>query len=108
MNERNSCVGNTVVGLLFGLACGYAIGILTAEKSGKELRRDIGSYSSDLVQKINQRFSSFKEVVLEKVAEFKNFSDEQLKNTAKNIEDLVDSLDKQLDELTKKQASVKN
>lgn len=101
--SKNNGFGTLLLGVAFGLACGYSAGILTAQKPGRELRRDIGDYSTDLAQRITERFQSLKEVIKEKATEIKSFSDENLKKTAKNIEELVESLDKQLEALTKKQ-----
>lgn len=109
MSESKSCNNgllNLFVGTVFGLACGYAAGVLTAQKPGKDLRKDITNYSSDIALRFKDKYTNLKELVLEKVAEFKNFSDEKLTNTAKNIEELVNSLDEQLDKLTKKQDTV--
>lgn len=102
-NSKNDSCGNLLLGVVFGLACGYVAGILTAKKPGRELRKELGIYSSDIAHRVTDRFDNFKVIVKEKMAELKNFSDEKLKKTAKNIEELVESLDKQLDELSKKQ-----
>lgn len=104
-SRNDNGFGALLLGVAFGLACGYSAGILTAQKPGRELRRDIGDYSADLAQKITERFQSLKEVIKEKATEIKSFSDENLKKTAKNIEELVESLDKQLEALNKKQVT---
>ena len=92
-------------GLFFGIMAGYAAAALTTEKTGSQLRRDLKINSSDIMVNLKDKFDDFKDQSSVVLREFKGFTDEKLKASAKNIEEQVHSLGEQLEELTKKQAA---
>ncbi|MCE2929757.1 MAG: YtxH domain-containing protein [Candidatus Caenarcaniphilales bacterium] len=102
MSNNSNNFGKFLLGIGMGAAAGYVIGILTAEKSGRELRKDIQFGSQEFVETLKDKFEDLREHTTIAVKEFKGFADEKLKASAKNIEEQVNSLGKQLEELTKK------
>lgn len=102
--DRDDGLLNFLFGLFFGVLAGYVAGVLTAEKTGSELRRDIEMNSTDVLSNLRNKFEDVKDQTVVAMREFKGFTDDKLKASAKNIEDQVNSLGQQLEELTKKQA----
>lgn len=90
-------------GLFFGVMAGYAASALTADKTGRQLRRDLRLNSSDIMTNLKDRFDDFKDQASVTFRDFKGFTDEKLKASAQNIEKQVQSLGEQLEELTSKQ-----
>lgn len=107
-NDRSSGLVKFLGGLAVGAAAGFLAGILSAEKPGRELRREIQMNSSDFVEGLKDRFSTLKTQASETIEKIAGLADEKIKSSAKNIQTQVDSLGKQLDELTKKQSSARN
>lgn len=100
---KNKCsIGSILLGLGLGAALGYTAGLLTAQKSGKELRRDIKVGSQEFMDNLKDKFEDLREHTNMALREVKGFADEKLKASAKNIEEHVNSLGKQLEELTKR------
>ncbi len=91
-----------LAGLVIGAGVGFLVGILTADKPGRELRRDISNNTVDFVGGLKERIETIKDQAAEAIRDFKGFADDKLKTSAKNIQDQVTSLGRQLDELTKK------
>ncbi|MDA0772194.1 MAG: YtxH domain-containing protein [Cyanobacteria bacterium] len=104
-NNNNNNSSNFVLGLIFGLAAGFVAGILNATKPGRELRRDFEVNSSDFFETVKEKFEDIKIQAADTLGDFKDFTDEKLKASAQNIETQVESLGKQLEELTKKQSN---
>ena len=102
-NNNNS--GNFIFGLVFGLAAGFVAGILSADKPGREVRRDFEINSSDFFENVREKIDEIKIQAADTISDFKDFTDEKLKASAQNIETQVESLGKQLEELTKKQSN---
>ena len=102
-NNRNSGLGKFVAGLGLGVAAGVVTGLLIADRPGSELRRDIEANSSEFLEGLKERIEELKDHASDTIREFKGFADEKLKASAKNIQTQVDSLGKQLQELTHKQ-----
>lgn len=104
-NDRSNDVGNFLGGLIIGAGAGFLIGILTADKPGRELRRELQMNSTDFVEGLKDKFSTLKVQATETIEKIAGMADEKIKSSAKNIQSQVDSLGKQLDELTKKQST---
>jgi len=102
-NKKDDGFFKFAVGLFFGLMAGYAAAAFTTEKTGSQLRRDLKINSSDIMTTLKDRYEDFKDQTTVAFREFKGFTDEKLKASAKNIEEQVHSLGEQLEELTKKQ-----
>lgn len=103
MKNHNNNFGNFIFGLVFGLAAGFVAGILSAEKPGSEVRRDIQLSSSDFFESVKEKLDDIRDQASDTLKEFRGFTDEKLKASAKNIQSQVESLGQQLDDLTKKQ-----
>ena len=111
MRDNNSGDGlaNFLTGLLFGVIAGYISGLLNADRTGSELKRDLELNSSDFLETAKDKFEDFRDQARIALREFKGFTDEKLQASARSIEDKVNSLGEQLEELKEKQAaSVKN
>lgn len=102
-NNRSNGLGKFIAGLGLGVAAGIVTGLLMADRPGSELRRDIEVNSSEFLEGLKERLEELKGQASETIREFKGFTDEKLKASAKNIQTQVDSLGKQLQELTHKQ-----
>ncbi|MBT6844007.1 MAG: YtxH domain-containing protein [Candidatus Melainabacteria bacterium] len=102
-NNNNS--SNFVFGIVFGLAAGFVAGILSADKPGRETRRDLEINSSDFFETVKEKLDDIKIQAADTIGDFKDFTDEKLKASAQNIETQVESLGKQLEELTQKQSA---
>jgi len=105
-DDRRSSASSVFWSLAIGVAAGYAAGLLTAEKPGRDLRREIGANSADFIANLKDKLEDLKEQTAEAVQTFKGFADEKLKASAKNIEDQVQKLGKQLEDLTKRQPAL--
>lgn len=105
MSEKNNGVGKFLFGLGLGAAAGFVTGLLLADRPGSELRKEIEVNSSEFIESIKDKLEDLKEQASDTIREFKGFTDEKLKASAKNIQTQVDSLGKQLQELTKKQTT---
>lgn len=92
-------------GLFFGVLAGYVAGILTADRTGEQLRRDIETGSSDFIANMKDRLEDIKDQAATKIKDFKGFADEKLRKSAESIQEQVHSLGSQLEELTKKQTA---
>lgn len=103
-NNKDNGFGKFVCGLGLGAIVGIAAGLLLADRPGSELRRDIEANSSEFLLGLKDKLDELKDQASDTMREFKGFADEKLKVTAKNIQTQVDSLGKQLQELTNKQA----
>ena len=104
-NNRSNGLGKFIAGLGLGAAAGIAAGLLMADRPGSELRRDIEANSSEFLEGLKERIDELKDHASDTIREFKGFADEKLKASAKNIQTQVDSLGKQLQELTHKQTA---
>lgn len=105
MRERDDGIFKFLVGIFLGGFAGFVIGVLTAERPGRELRRDIEVNSHDFLDKLRDNLDDLKDKATDRIRDFQGFADERLKASAKNIQDQVASLGRQLEELTKKQAN---
>ncbi len=103
-NNKDSALGKFIFGLGLGAIAGVVAGLLLADRPGSELRRDIEMNSSEFLSGLKDKLDELKDQASDTIREFKGFTDEKLKSTAKNIQTQVDSLGKQLQELTNKQA----
>ncbi len=103
-NNDNSAI-NFLMGIVFGVMAGYIAGILSAEKPGSEVRKKLEMNSSEFLSGLNDRIDEIRDQASDKIRDFKGFADEKLKRSAENIQDQVNSLGKQLEELTAKQAA---
>ncbi len=102
-NNKDSGLVKFAVGLGLGAVAGIAAGLLLADRPGSELRRDIEANSAEFLGGLRDKLDELKDQASDTIREFKGFTDEKLKSTAKNIQTQVDSLGKQLQELTNKQ-----
>ena len=97
------------IGLFFGVLAGYISGLLNAEKTGSEFKRDLELNSTDFMANVKDKFEDFRDQTNVALKEFKGFTDEKLRASAENIEQKVESLGEQLEELKDRQAaSAKN
>lgn len=103
--ESDNGAANFLLGIIFGVMAGYAAGILSADKPGSEVRKKLEMSSTEFLAGLNDRIDDMKEEASLKIRDFKGFADEKLKRSAENIQDQVNSLGKQLEELTAKQAA---
>jgi gas vesicle protein len=108
MKNNNNGLFNFALGLMFGAFVGYITGLLNAEKTGSELKRDLELNSSDFLAGVKERFEDFKDQTNNALKEIKGFTDAKLKASAKTIEDKVHSLGEQLEELKGRQAASSN
>jgi gas vesicle protein len=104
-NRSNDEFGKFFFGLLFGLAAGFVAGILSADRPGREVRRDIEINSSDFFETVREKIDDIRDQAADTIRDFKGFTDEKLKASAESIQTQVESLGHQLEELTKKQAA---
>lgn len=91
-----------LAGLAIGTCAGYAIGLLNAEKPGVELRRDLENNSRDFFSSLRDRVEDLRDQASTTIHDFREMADEKLKASARDIQEQVNSLGKQLDDLTKK------
>lgn len=63
-----------IVGAALGAAAGYATGILTAPKSGKETREDIKQFASDIYEDRSELIETLRARTLEKAEDFKEMT----------------------------------
>ncbi|MDD9899074.1 MAG: YtxH domain-containing protein [Candidatus Melainabacteria bacterium] len=104
-NRGNDEFGKFFFGLLFGLAAGFVAGILSADRPGREVRRDIEVNSSDFFETLRDRVEDIRDQAADTIRDFKGFTDDKLRASAESIQTQVESLGEQLDELTRKQAA---
>lgn len=86
-------------GLLMGGLGGFLAGIMLAQKSGREFRRDIAGNSEEVLAVLKEKFEGLKDKASDQIKDFRGFSDEAFKQSAINIQDKVLELGKQLDQL---------
>ncbi len=91
-----------LAGLVIGAGTGFLVGILTADKPGRELRREITANSADFIGTLREKIEHVKDQAADAIKDFKGFADDKLKASAKNIQEQVSSLGRQLDEITNK------
>ena len=102
-NNRGNGFLKFLFGMFFGVLAGYLVGILTADRTGAQLRRDIEMGSSDFFANMRDKLEDLKDQATVKIKDLKDFADEKLRRSAENIQEQVHSLGNQLDELTKRQ-----
>jgi gas vesicle protein len=102
-DKRNGTgLSKFILGLAFGAAAGYVIGLLNAERPGSELRKEIAINSKDFFAGLRERIAELKEQASSAIQDFRTAADETVKESALDIEDQVNSLGKKLDDLTRK------
>ena len=100
MNNQESGFFKFMSGLLLGILGGFVAGVLTADRPGRELRKEIGINSSDMLEKLRERIDEIKDQASDKLGDFRHFADENLRTSAMDIQDKVADLGRQLDALT--------
>jgi len=108
MKNNDDGLMKFLLGLFFGVVAGYMSGLLNADKTGSELKRDIELNSSDFLATVKDKFEDFRDQTNVALKEFKGFTDEKLRASAESIEEKVNSLGEQLEELKEKQAASVN
>jgi gas vesicle protein len=93
MTNKNSSGSGFFSGLLLGFLAGAVAGVLLTDRPGRQLRHDIKSGSSEFLRDLKTKLDEIKEQVNEK-----------FKASAMNIQEQVESLNKQLKEISEAQA----
>ena len=106
--QQDSGIFKFVTGLLLGAAAGAAAGALLTDKPGSELRKDIRANSTEILETLKEKFAALKEKADEKMQELKDFTDENFKISAINIQDQINAIAKQLEELSSKAIEMKD
>jgi gas vesicle protein len=60
-NNRSNGFLKFLFGMFFGVLAGYIVGILTADRTGSQLRRDIEMGSSDFFMNMRDRLEDLKD-----------------------------------------------
>ena len=89
MKNNNDGFMKFLIGLFFGVLAGYATGLLNADRTGSELKRDLELNSSDFLATVKDKFEDFREQTNVALKEFKGFTDEKLRASAESIEEKV-------------------
>jgi gas vesicle protein len=98
--KQESGISKFIVGALLGAAAGYLSGLMCADKSGQELRGDLRANSDEIIHTLKDKYDKLKVKTSDKLKEFKGFTDENFKMSAINIQDQINSIAKQLEELS--------
>jgi len=93
-------------GLLVGGLVGYLFGLLSAPKSGAEMRRQIADSSEDLYKHASDSITDLKDKTGTKIHEIQNKSEEVLKKAQSSVQTTREQLAHKIDEITGKGANV--
>jgi len=86
-------------GLVVGGVLGYVIGILSAPKSGEELRRQIADNSEDIYKQASDSLGDIREKTGQVVTDVSSKSNEVLKKATDSVQGGKDKLAHRLQEL---------
>ena len=86
-------------GLVVGGAVGYVIGLLSAPKSGAELRRQIADGSEDLYKQASDSLCEIKEKTGTTITDLQSRSNEVLKKASDSVAGSKDQIAQKLQEL---------
>lgn len=102
--------GSVLLALLTGAAIGAGIGILYAPDEGKETRRKIREKASEISDDITDRIAHAKEELTKSAEEKKLAFEQKLEDTISNMsykaDDIIETLERKLEELKKKNAQL--
>lgn len=105
--KQESSATKFLLGLILGAAAGYLSGLLAADKSGQELRDDLRANSNEILGTLKDKYANLKIKATDKFGEIKSYTDENFKKSAINIQDQINSIAKQLEELSRKSEAAK-
>lgn len=101
---------NLIVPILVGTAIGVTIGILFAPAKGKTTRDKIRTKTLDTAHHLSEQIGHAKEEItkfaLEKKAELESKMETKISNLSYKAEDIIIQLEKKLEDLKKKNASL--
>lgn len=97
MRTRN--IVDSLGGFAFGAAVGYVIGVLSAPKSGKQLRSDIKSTSCNVCQCVKDSAEKSKEELAHRAAAVESNVANNLQEMKKTLLSMVERLDANLHRL---------
>jgi gas vesicle protein len=95
-------------GLLVGGILGFLFGMLTAPKSGAELRRQLADQSDDIYRHASTQVSDIRERSEQALSDFQNKSETMLKQTKEQLQETRDQITSKLQDLQGKKVSVKD
>lgn len=100
--------GNTLVALVVGVIVGAGVGILFAPDEGKKTRRKIKKSFDDASENLKHRFEDLNADIKHKAEKFKGTLEENveslLSRSSYKAEEVIDVLEKKLEQLKKANA----
>lgn len=93
-------------GLLMGGILGYLFGILSAPKSGADLRREIAGGSEDLYRQAGDSLVGLKHRTGQAVHEIQHKGEEAIKKASATVQEKKDKIASKIDEITGQGAKV--
>ena len=93
-------------GLLLGGALGYLFGILSAPKSGADLRKQLANSSEDLYKQASDQLTDLKDKTNQAVQDLQSKSGEAIKKASASVRETKENLVTRLDELAGQSAKV--
>lgn len=88
-------------GLLVGGILGFLFGMLTAPKSGAELRRQLADQSDEVYRHASTQVSDIRERSEAALSDFQNKSEHMLKQTKEQLQETRDQITSKLQDLKK-------
>lgn len=80
--------GKVVLGALFGIAIGAALGVLFAPDKGSATRRKISKKGEDIVEGLEDKFNDFVDTITEKFETMKEGITHMVENAEVEVEDI--------------------
>lgn len=93
-------------GLLVGGLLGYLFGLLSAPKSGSDLRRQIAEGSEDLYRQASDSIGDLKEKTGHAITGIQHRGEEVMKKASATVQGAREQLTGKIDEFTQKGANV--
>ena len=102
----SNSVSRFLEGLIVGGIFGYLFGIVSAPKTGADLRKQIADGSEDLYRQASESLTDLKEKTGHTIQDLQCKSSEALKRASASVKETKDQLATKLDELTGQGAQV--
>lgn len=94
-------------GVLVGGTLGFLLGMLTAPKSGAELRRQLADQSDDVYRSASTQVSDIRERSEAALQDFQTRSESVLKQTKEQLQETRDQITSKLQDIQGKKVGVK-
>jgi gas vesicle protein len=93
-------------GLFFGAALGYVAGLLSAPKSGNELRREIADNSEDLYKQASTSLSDIRQKTGMALQDIQHRGGEAIKKASASVQEKKEQFANKFDEMSEQATQV--